>query len=127
VLRQLIATGASLAALLLAPAAASAVESLVLEAPASAVEDTAVKIVASGEAGLNRRLWVYIEPGQVGCAPTPALQHQRPAAVEHIYRYLPEPSFLDVIAPFFLAPGPQQVCAYTARPRTRRRRRPPRP
>jgi hypothetical protein len=111
VLRQLIVTGASLAALLLAPAAASA-ESLTLQAPASAVEDTAVKIVASGEAVINRRMWVYIEPGEVGCAPTPALQHHRPAAVEHVYRYLHEPNFLDVVAPIFPAPGPQQVCAY---------------
>jgi hypothetical protein len=44
------------------------------------VEDTAVKIVASGEAGDNRRLWIHIEPGQGGCAPTAALQHRRPTA-----------------------------------------------
>jgi hypothetical protein len=79
VLRSLIATGVSLAALRLAPAAASA-ESLTLQAPTSAVEDTAVKIVASGEAGIDRRLWIYIEPGEGGCAPTAAAQHYRPAA-----------------------------------------------
>jgi len=105
---------ASLAALLLTPATAAAADTLALEAPAVAVEETAVRIVARGEASPDRRLFVFTEPRASACAPTPAEQKLRPAATEHTYRYVTPPSYMDVVTPSFEDAGAQLVCAYLA-------------
>jgi len=104
-------TLALLSSLMAAPGA-SAADVLTLEAPDRAVEEAPVRIVARGDAGPDRRLFVYTEPGGAGCAATPAEEKLRPASVEHTYRFVSPPSFLDVVTPTFDDAGFQLVCAY---------------